>query len=182
VQDNILEFVSLSRETFKLATTCYFDRRIEQIIAGVFKLISLPDNELNQLLEYLRNSKKEISDELSGVLIFQFSLRDVLFIKGKRFFEEINNRKYFEFINDFEKENHERVLGFLKHDVPLAIALASTPLKSSPGLRRKIIENLPDDKNIQKDKTLSEIRKCEHMGDKIKRKIDFYHARKPYFR
>jgi len=152
VQDNILEFVSLSRETFKLATTCYFDRRIEQIIAGVFKLISLPDNELNQLLDYLKNSKKEISDELSGVLIFQFSLRDALFIKGKRFFEDINNRKYFEFINEFEKENHEQVLEFLKHDVPLAIALASTPLKRYPGLRRKIIENLPDDKNIQKDK------------------------------
>ncbi|MBI5354508.1 MAG: hypothetical protein HZB50_17850 [Chloroflexi bacterium] len=152
VQDKILEFVNLSRETFKLATTCYFDRRIEQIIAGVFKLISLPENELNQLLEYLRNSKKEISDELSGVLVFQLSLRDALFIKGKMFFEEINNRKYFEFINEFEKGNHERVLEFLKHDVPLAIALASTPLRSSPGLRRKIIENLPNDKNIQKDK------------------------------
>jgi len=76
----------------------------------------------------------------------------MLYLPKEKVFEEISNQKYFEFINDLEKENHERVLGFLKHDVPLAIALASSPLKNSPGLRRKIIENLPSDKNIQKDK------------------------------
>jgi len=150
-QDNVVELVSVSKQIFGLIINCYFDRQIEQVVAGVFRLISLPDPEFNRLLEYLRKSKNKIGDELSGVLIFQFNLSGTLFNEGKRFFDEIHNKKYLDFINDLEKENIRQVLQFLQKDVPLAIALASTP-NSSSQLRKKIIENLPNEKHIQKDK------------------------------
>jgi tetratricopeptide (TPR) repeat protein len=150
-QDNVVELVSVSEKIFRSVINCYFDRRIGQIIARVFRLISLPDPEFNRLLDYLRNSKNEIGDELSGVLIFQFNLRGTLFDEGKGFFSEIQNEKYLDFISDLEEENIERVLEFLEKDVSLAIAIASTP-NSSSQLSKKIIENLPDEKDIQKDK------------------------------
>lgn len=149
VQKNRYEIENLSKDIFNLATACYFDRRIENIIAGVFKLVSLPNNEFKQLLNYLKISKKEISDDLSEVLIYQFNLRNTLYNDGKVFFREIGNQKYLQFINDLESENFEQVLKFLENRVSFSLALANT---ASLNLRKRIIENLPDDKTIQKDK------------------------------
>lgn len=151
VQENRQEIENVSKDIFRFATACYFDRRIENIVAGVFKLISLPNNEFNQLLNYLKISKKAISDDLSEVLIYQFILRNTLYNDGEAFFREIGNQKYLQFIDDLESENHERVLSFLENRVPFALALANT-LKDLLSLRRKIIANLPDDKTIQKNK------------------------------
>jgi hypothetical protein len=151
VQENVQEIQNVSKVIFHFAITCYLDRRIENIITGVFKLVALPDNELNQLLDYLKASRRTISDDLSVVLIYQFILRDALYNNGKAFFTEIGNKKYLDFIHDLESENHERVLSFLVNRVSFALALANI-LKEPLSLRRKIIENLPDDKTIQKDK------------------------------
>lgn len=151
VQENIPEFEGVAKETFELSITCYFEKQIEKIIIGALQYISLPDNDLNRLLEYIKNSKKEISDELSKVLIFQFILKDTLFTAGNKFFEEIRNQRYLEFISDLENNNYEKVLVFLKPDIEFAVTIANT-LKSSPDLRKIIIENLPDEKNIQKEK------------------------------
>jgi len=149
VQKNRYEIENLSKDIFNLATACYFDRRIENVVAGVFKLVTLPNNEFNQLLNYLKISKKEISDDLSEVLIYQFVLRNTLYNDGKVFFRETGNQKYLRFINDLESENFEQILTFLENRVPFSLVLANTaPLM----LRKKIIANLPDDKTIQKDK------------------------------
>lgn len=149
--DNIPEFEQLSTETYKLAATCYFDKRIERILVGILQYVMLPDSELVQLLDYLKNVKNKISNELLEVLILQFQLRNSLFTEGETFFEEISHQEYLQFINDLKKGRQEQVLDFLRERLPFAIALAST-LKGYPGLRRKIIENLPEDKNIQKNK------------------------------
>lgn len=151
IQDKISEFENMSRETFDLLLTCYFDRRIEQFISGILQFVSLPNNDLNRLLEYLKNSKKEITDDLSKVLIAQFSIRNTLFSDGKNFFERIQNQKYFEFISDLESRDYKKVFAFLDKEIQFAVTLANT-LKSFPDIRKKIIENLPDDKDIQKEK------------------------------
>jgi hypothetical protein len=111
----------------------------------------LPDNEFNQLLDYIKSSRRTISDDLSEMLIFQFILRDALYSKGKAFFNEVDNQRYLEFIHNLENESHEGVLSFLENKVSFALALANT-LKNPLSLRKKIIENLPDDKTIQKNK------------------------------
>jgi len=153
VQENYLDFKKVSQETFKLVITCYFNKQIDRMLVGLLKVVSLLDNDFNQLLEYLKNSKKEISDELLKVLIFQFNIRNNLFIEGKKFFEEINNQKYIDFIYDLESKNDEKVLKFLDNDIQFAIAFANTT-KNLPELRRRIIKNLPNDKDIQKEKLL----------------------------
>ncbi|MCD4691850.1 MAG: hypothetical protein K8R79_02955, partial [Calditrichales bacterium] len=153
VQENYPEFEKISQETFKLSITCYLDKQIDQILTVLLRSVSLPDNDFNQLLEYLINSKKEISEELSKVLIFQFNIRDSLFTDGKKFFEETNNQKYLDFINYLESKNDEKVLKFLDNDIQFAISIANTT-KNLPELRRKIIEHLPNDKDIQKEKLL----------------------------
>lgn len=151
IQESISEFVNVSEETFELLITCYFDVQIEQIIIRLLQFISLSDNHFRRLLEYIKNSKKKISDDLSEELIAQFNVKDALFTLGKKFFEEIHNQKYLEFISDIENKNYEKTLALLKNDIPFALLLSNT-LKSLPDLRKRIIENLPDEKDIQKDK------------------------------
>ena len=115
----------MSKETFELLISCYFDVQIEQIIIRMLQFISLPGNDLHRLLEYLKNSKKGISDDLSKVLIAQFNIMGTLFTDGKKFFEEIHNQNYFEFISDLENKNYEKVLALLKHDIQFAVILAT---------------------------------------------------------
>jgi len=87
------------------------------------------------------------------MLIFQFNKRGSLITEGKKFFEEINIHKICNFIDDYENENYENVLIFLKDDNELAIIIAETA-KNMPELRRRIIENIPDEQNILKKKLL----------------------------
>jgi len=153
VLENLPKFEKISKETFELSISCYFDKQIEQIISIVLQFVSLPNDDLNKLLEYIKKSKKEISDELSKVLIFQFNIREGLLTDGKKFFTETNNKKYLGFIKDLEDKNNEKILTFLKSDIPFAVIIANT-LRKFPELRKQIIEILPDDENIQKDKLL----------------------------
>lgn len=151
IQDNIREIERISKDTFEFTIICYFDRLIELIIVRILQLVELPDSELNKLCAYLRASRKMISDDFAKVLIAQFNIRNTLFTDGKKLFEELDFPKYVEFINDLENNNYENVLEFLKEDIPFAVVVANT-LKSKPDLRKKIIESLPDEKNIQKEK------------------------------
>ncbi len=152
-QENIPKFESVVKETFELLMACYFDVQIEEILIMVLRYVSLPDNELRRLLEYLKASRNMISDGLSQVLISQFNIRDTVLTDGKKFFEGIHNHKYFEFISDLENKNYKKILAFLKNDIRFAVILANT-LKSLPDLRKIIIENLPDEKDIQKERLL----------------------------
>ena len=151
IQEDFPKLKSVAKETFQLFISCYLDKEIEQLLTQSLQFVLLSDTEFNQMLEYLKNSKLVISDELSKVLIFQFNINNNLLTDGKKFFEEINNLKFSEFIRDIEKENHESILEFLNSDPMFAVTMANT-LREHPELRKKIIENLPDDKNIQKEK------------------------------
>lgn len=153
IQENIPIVERVAQETFKLSISCYFDKQIEQILTGLLQFVSMPDNDLNQLLEYLKNSELVISDELSKVIICQFNISNSLCTVGKKFFEKINNIKYCDFISEIENKNHDKILEFLKSDTQFAVTIANT-LKNYPDLRKKIIDDLPDEINIQKDKLL----------------------------
>ena len=153
VQERYLDFIKVSEETFKLAITCYFDKLIDQILSDLLRIVSLPQDDFVLLIEYLRKSKKDISDGLSKSLIFQFNIRGSLFVEGKRYFMESHKQAYVDFIDNIENANYDKILSFLKDDIPFATTIADA-FKNLPDLRRKIIEFLPDDSNIQKDKLL----------------------------
>lgn len=151
IQENIPDFERIAQETFELALNCYFDVRIENIIVRVVQFVLLPEIDLNKLLAYLSDAQMAISNALSNELIVQFNARESLFNQGIDFFETIQNQKYVEFINDLINNDEDKVLAFLRQNIGLAIKLANT-LIDFPDLRRKIIEDLPDDGNIQKEK------------------------------
>jgi hypothetical protein len=144
-------FEKISKETFELSLNCFFNKQIEIIITIVLQFVSIPDDDLNQLIQYINNSHKDISDELSKVLVAQFNLKETLLSDGKAFFTEIDNQKFLGFIKSIEEDNCEEVLAFLKGDIQFAVIIANT-LKKFPELRKQIIENLPNDENIQKEK------------------------------
>lgn len=151
IQENISEFERLAKETFELLMICYFDKRIDVILVLMLGYVLLSNHDFNRLLKYIENSKKECSNILSKELIAQFNMRGTLFTAGKKFFEATHNQKYIEFIEDLENRNDEKILTSLRSDLQFAVLLCNT-LKTLPDLRIKIIKNLPDDVNIQKDK------------------------------
>ena len=174
IQEKISDFEKLSQETFKLIISCYFDKQIDSMFVSFLRFIIIPANDLEQLLIFLENSKKQISDELSKVLIFQFNIKNYLLTKGKKFFKDINKQRFLEFIEDIEEQNDTKILNFLKEDDQFAVSFANT-IKKLPELRRKIIEKLPDNKNISKDKLVLLLNYDEENYDEafeIVRKID----------
>jgi hypothetical protein len=57
------------------------------------------------------------------------------------------------FINDLQNGNFENVINFIKDDIPFCVLFANSAF-SLPDFRKRIIEFLPNDKNIQKDKLI----------------------------
>lgn len=151
--EDISNFEDIILDTLKLCFNCYFDKHLDQIIACLAKYLRIYDEDFEKLLDYIEEAKKEISDELARSLILQFNIRNSLLGKGKRFFKKINKQKYIDFITDIENRNDENILKFLNNDKQLAVIIAGTML-NLPDLRKKIIENLPDDKEMQKEKLL----------------------------
>jgi hypothetical protein len=145
--DNVVE------ETLEYCLNCYFNRHIDQILTRLLNYLQPYEKIFDNLMLYLEIAKKEISDELAKVMIFQFNIRGILFEQGKGFFKRINKTKYYNFINDIENKNDEKVTAFLKNDIQFELRIAAT-LKNNPDLRKKLIQDLPNDKNIQKDKLL----------------------------
>jgi hypothetical protein len=143
----------ISQETLELTLDCYFNKQIDQIVTSLLTFFLPSDKNFEKLLRYLEEVEKEISDELAKVIIFQFNNRNSLLKEGKKFFNRVNKQKYLNFIIDIESKNDENVLKLLKNDIQFAVTIAST-LKNFPSLRKKIIQNLPDDKKIQKEKLL----------------------------
>jgi hypothetical protein len=164
----------ISQETLELTLDCYFNKQIDQIITSTLPFILPSDKNFERLLKHLEEAEKEISDELAKAIIFQFDIRNSLLEEGKRFFKEIKKQKYLNFVIDIESKNDENVLKFLKNDIQLAVIIAGT-LNNFPNLRKKIIQNLPDDKKIQKEKLLLKLNYDEGNIDNafdILQKID----------
>jgi len=151
--EDISIFEDITLDTLKLCFNCYFDNHLDQIIARLTKYLRIYDEDFEKLLDYIEEAKKDISDELARSLIFQFNIRNSLLGRGKRFFKKINKQKYIDFIADIENRNDENILKFLNNDKQLAVVIAGTML-NLPELRIKIIENLPNDKEMQKEKLL----------------------------
>ncbi len=152
-QEKLSEFEKVAQKTFNILMSCYFNKPTQQMIAHILQFVLQPNSDLFKLLEHIKISNKNLIDDLSKQLISQLNIRNKLFTDGKEFFREIENKKFYDFIDEIDNENDEKVLQFLKSDTRFAIAIANT-LKTKPGLRKKIIHSLPDEPNIQKEKLL----------------------------
>jgi tetratricopeptide (TPR) repeat protein len=153
VQENISETERLAKESFDLVMRCHFDVPIDHYLALLLMNVQLPQDEFDRLIVYLRRAEKGISDDLAKALIFQFILRKTLFSEGRLLFEDKAKEDIRSFVDYLENKNYDGVWNFMKDDLRFAIAMANAA-KDFPDLRRKIIEKLPDDGNIQKEKLI----------------------------
>jgi hypothetical protein len=152
-QENSAEVESLAKETISLLLQCYFDELIDRLITKLLMIVSIPQNDFEKLKQYLLNSEKPISKDLAQAIVFQFNIRDNLLSEGKIFFQKTNKTDIINLIDNLENKKIDDVLAFLKNDPKFAVAMANTA-KKFPDLRRKIIENLPNDGTIEKEKLL----------------------------
>jgi hypothetical protein len=152
IQDNLNDYIQVAQETIELVLTCYLNKEIEQSISDIFQVVFLPDDELTRVLEYIKSSIKVISEPLCNSIITQFYEKERLLTDGKEFFEAINSQRHLNFINDLENGNFENALKFVLQDIGFAIKIAT--LKCFPEFRKMIVENIPDEGEIQKDKLL----------------------------
>ena len=141
----------LAKESFDLQMRCYFDQAIDELLVRLLVFVELPQKDFERLIQYLEGAEKAISDDLAKEIVFQFNFKRKLLAEGKTFFEAIKNKSFLDFISDLENKKYEQVWLFLKQDLRFAVAMANTA-KEFPDLRRKIIENLPNDASIQKEK------------------------------
>ncbi len=150
---DIPEIGRYAKETFELVLGCYFDQLIDNVISDILNFIVLPQNDFARCLKYLQIAEKPISERLAQAITIQFLYKDNLFTDGKIFFQTIKKIDLVDFIVNIEGKNYDKALAFLKRDSLFAVHLANLS-KGLPEFRRKIIENLPDDGNIQKEKLL----------------------------
>ncbi len=153
ILENVREIDKLAPETFDLLLECYFDSIIDEALVELLIYISLPEDDLKRLLEYLKNAKNEFSDSLEKTIIVQFFHKNTLLTDGKAFFEDSGRKKALEFINNIENKKYNKTWEYLKDNLRFAVAIANSA-KDFPNLRKKIIEKLPDDGSIQKEKLL----------------------------
>jgi len=153
VQGNRPEIEKLAKESFELQMQCYFDQAIDELSVRLLMFVELPPKDFERLLQYLKGAEKAISDNLAKAIVSQFNLKENLLTQGKTFFGAIKKKSFLDFINDLENKKYEEVWLFLKEDLRFAVAMANTA-KEFPDLRRKIINNLPSDGSIQKEKLL----------------------------
>ncbi|HPG38530.1 MAG TPA: hypothetical protein PLP19_03070 [bacterium] len=151
LQDNIKEMTIITQRTFELIFECYFDNLIDQLIVKLISSSELPNLSFNRLLIYLKNSNNNISDELAKELVIQFNLRNSLVMDGTKFFKEINKLRFVKLIEDISCKNYESIIKFIDRDIKFAVNIVNL-FKNFPDLRRKILDTLPDNKNIQKNK------------------------------
>lgn len=150
--ENIPEFENVVKETFHMALKCYFDLAIDNIIAYSIHYIELPQTDFQILLDYLQKSEKPVSDRLTRDIILQFIRKNSLFTDGREYFEKTNKQDIVKFIDDFEKKHYDAI-AFIKTDISFAVGLAQSH-NVAPELRRRIVEELPDDEDIQKEKLI----------------------------
>jgi len=142
-----------AKDCFELILKCHFDHTIDNLLVGILTFIELPESDLKKLFDYLDKAQKQISDDLAKRLIFQFSLKGTLFTDGKEYFAKHKNKKFVDFISDLADKKYDAILSFLADDSLFAVAIANIA-KHDSELRLKIIESLPNDGSVQKDKLL----------------------------
>ncbi len=153
LQGDVPGLLDLSQDNFELLLACHFDHLVDRLITSMMTFIRLPPEDLKKLLGFLKASTKPLSDDLVKVLVLQFLFQETLPSEGKSFFQDIGRADAVVFIDALAANDTDGVFSFIGDNLQFAIGIANT-LKKQSDLRKKIIEHLPDDKGIEKDKLM----------------------------
>ena len=147
-QKNYQEVASTGENLLEFIFQCYFDQDIDNFLSFLLIHYRPKIKDFERILKYLED--KNISYSLAKSLAVQFCENNKLLTEGKEFLSR-KNEKISILILNIEEEKYTEVIDFLKEDLQLMLSFANC-LKSHPELRKSIIDNMPDDKNIQKEK------------------------------
>jgi len=144
---------ALAKDSFDLLVQCHFDQMIDSLFVVLLMHTEIPQTSLDTLIQYLDRAKTDISDKLSKAIIFQFCLKGTLVSEGYEYFCRIGKTDIVALIDDLKDARYSKACDFVIKDIQFAIAIANSA-KEFPELRKLIIEKLPSDGTIQKDKLL----------------------------
>lgn len=154
-QDNIEKVIDWSKDVIKNIKYCYFDKQINDIVVDCLRLVTLPLDEFETLINYIENYDYDsiITEDLDMIFLRHFAIHDKLFIDGREHFKKHDKTKLMEVINDIENNNDKGILNYINKNHLNGLSILSA-LKSFPDLRINIINQLDDNKNLNKDKLL----------------------------
>lgn len=144
------DFTPVAKATFELIFSCHFDNVMDGILTDLLAIVSLPKDEFAKLLTYLNTGKKTPSDALAKRMFLQFLDQGTLETTGKQFFADKKLESSSTLIDDFEKKDYDTFVSKIKEDSHFAVMLCMAI--TEPTLRKKIVEALPDNEGIHKDK------------------------------
>lgn len=149
--ENYAALDATARATLELVLGCYFDQLIDGITSDAIHWVGLAPGEFSRLQKYFKAADKPISDGLAKILILQFLHNGKLFTDGKAFFIDVRRQNIVQLISAIESNDFDSVLAFVGEDVQFAVDLG-LGLSEPPELKRKLIDSLPDDGSVNKDK------------------------------
>lgn len=144
------DFTPVAKEIFELIFSCYFDNIMDGILTDMLAIVSLPKDELAKLLIYLNAGQKPLSDALAKRMFLQFLEQGTLETAGKKFFTDKKLEHFSTLIDDYGGKDFDTFVSRIKDDNHFAIMLCMAI--NEPTLRKKIVEALPDNEGIHKDK------------------------------
>jgi len=150
-QEKISSVERAAKTIFDLALACHFDTQVEHAFLVVLSCVQVHADALQLLLKYLKNSRRKPSEHLHKLLFAQFGFLQTLSTDARAYFESVQANSLLELIAALEGNDSAKVLELLGSDDPLAVLLAGS-LKGYPEIRKAIIEHLPEQKNLQKEK------------------------------
>ncbi|MFA4941022.1 MAG: hypothetical protein WC582_00260 [Patescibacteria group bacterium] len=148
IQQDGNKIISTGKGLIDLILKCSFDLDIDNFLSFLLANYRPEEKDFEKIISYLSN--KKISYDLAKILAFQFCEKGKLLTDGKNFLSA-KNEKIKNLILNIEENKESDVINFLKEDLQLMITFANC-LKTNSGLRKKIIDSVPDDENIQKDR------------------------------
>lgn len=144
---------TLAKDSFELLVQCHFDQMIDSLFVVLLMYTEIPQTSLDILLQYLDRAEKDVSDDLSKAIVFQLCLKGTLVSEGHKYFSKIGKEDIVAFIDHLKNEQYSNACNFVTADINFAIRIANAA-KEFPELRKLIIEKLPSDREIQKEKLL----------------------------
>jgi hypothetical protein len=151
INEDYSAFESLTKETFGLVLSCYFDQLTERIIADLIQNVELPQTDFLNLQNHLKQADKPVADFLAKLLTFQFLHKKTLFTEGREFFRETKKQNILNLIAALESKQYAQVVDLLKDDLQFAVPFVLA-IKEPVELRRKLVEAFPNDGSVQKEK------------------------------
>jgi lipopolysaccharide biosynthesis regulator YciM len=151
IKEDYPRFKDVAKATFELVLGCYLDHVTEKVIVDLTHLMEWPQADFARLQNHLKQAEKPIADSLAKVMVLQFLHKKTLFTEAKKFFDDIKKQNVLDFITAVENKNYDHVNAFLKDDLSFAVDFALA-IKEPAELRMRIVESLPDDESVQKDK------------------------------